>query len=116
MRKLLAQQHAQEMRVPDIQVVRYDRDGDRSLTLRHTRRRGRPLTEAAAEVVLHLRRLWGFPVRLETWEDDHRCTPLSLSPHRAQARVMTNTPATMSAMPLISRVVRCSRKRRRETA
>ena len=71
-RKLLASQHAQEIRVPDVQVVRYDRDGDRSLTLRHLRRRGRPLTEAAAEVVLHLRRLWGFAVRLETWEDDTR--------------------------------------------
>jgi stage V sporulation protein R len=71
-RKLLAQQHAQEMRVPDVQVVRFDRDGDRSLTLRHQRRRGRPLTEAAAEVVAHLRRLWGFSVRLETWENDVR--------------------------------------------
>ncbi len=71
-RKLLARQHAQEIRVPDVQVVRYDRDGDRSLTLRHLRRRGRPLTEATAEVVLHLRRLWGFPVRLETWENDFR--------------------------------------------
>jgi len=69
-RKLLAQQYAQENRVPDVQVVRYDRDGDRSLTLRHLRRRGRPLTEAAAEVVAHLRRLWGFGVRLETWEND----------------------------------------------
>ena len=72
MRKLLSQQHAQEMRVPDVQVVRYDRDGDRSLTLRHQRRRGRPLTDAAAEVVKHLRRLWGFGVRLETWENDVR--------------------------------------------
>jgi stage V sporulation protein R len=71
-RKLLATQHAQELRVPDVQVVRYDRDGDRSLTLRHIRRRGRPLHDAASEVVLHLRRLWGFPVRLETWEDDIR--------------------------------------------
>ena len=71
-RKLLAGQHAQEIRVPDVQVVRYDRDGDRSLTLRHLRRRGRPLTGAAAEVVLHLRRLWGFAVRLETWENDTR--------------------------------------------
>ena len=71
-RKLLGQQHAQEMRVPDVQVVRFDRDGDRSLTLRHQRRRGRPLTEAAAEVVAHLRRLWGFGVRLETWENDTR--------------------------------------------
>jgi len=72
LRKLLAQQHAQEIRVPDVQVVRFDRDGDRSLTLRHIRRRGRPLTDAAAEVVAHLRRLWGFGVRLEAWEEDER--------------------------------------------
>jgi stage V sporulation protein R len=69
-RKLLAQQHAQENRVPDVQVARFDRDGDRSLTLRHIQRRGRPLSDAAATVVAHLRRLWGFPVRLETPEDD----------------------------------------------
>ena len=72
LRKLLAQQHAQEIRVPDVQVVRFDRDGDRSLTLRHIRRRGRPLTDAAAQVVAHLRRLWGFGVRLEAFEDDER--------------------------------------------
>jgi len=72
LRKLLSQQHAQEIRVPDVQVVRYDRDGDRSLTLRHLRRRGRPLTDAAAQVVAHVRRLWGFGVRLETWENDER--------------------------------------------
>jgi spore cortex formation protein SpoVR/YcgB (stage V sporulation) len=72
LRKLLAQQHAQETRVPDVQIVRYDRDGDRSLTLRHLRRRGRPLTDAAAQVVAHLRRLWGFSVRLETWEEEER--------------------------------------------
>jgi stage V sporulation protein R len=71
-RKLLAQQHAQENRVPDVQVLRFERDGDRSLTLRHIRRRGRPLDDAAAKVVWHLRRLWGFPVRLETWENDAR--------------------------------------------
>jgi stage V sporulation protein R len=72
LRKLLAQQHTQEIRVPDVQVARFDRDGDRSLTLRHSRRRGRALNDAAAEVVAHLRRLWGFPVRLEAWEDDAR--------------------------------------------
>ena len=71
-RKLLAQQHAQEVRVPDVQVVTFDRDGDRSLTLRHHRRRGRPLTEATAQVLAHVRRLWGFAVRLETWENDTR--------------------------------------------
>ncbi|HSQ80507.1 MAG TPA: SpoVR family protein [Casimicrobiaceae bacterium] len=71
-RKLLSQQYAQESHVPDVQVLRYARDGDRSLTLRHHRHRGRPLTEAANEVVAHLRRLWGFAVRLETHEGDGR--------------------------------------------
>ena len=69
-RKLLSEQHAQHIRVPDVQVIRYERDGDRSLMLRHHCRRGRPLTEAAAQVVAHLRRLWGFPVRLETWDGE----------------------------------------------
>ena len=69
-RDLLAEQHSLEARVPDVQILRYDRDGDRSLTLTHTRRRGRPLSAAAAQVVAHLHRLWGFPVRLETWEKD----------------------------------------------
>ena len=69
-RKLLAQQHSNDERIPDVQVLRYDRDGDRSLTLRYTQRRGRGLDDAAREVVTHLRRLWGFPVRVETWESD----------------------------------------------
>jgi spore cortex formation protein SpoVR/YcgB (stage V sporulation) len=71
-RTLLAHQQTQDVRVPDVQVVSFDRDGDRSLTLRHLRHRGRPLNDAAAEVVAHLRRLWGFPVRLETWDDEAR--------------------------------------------
>jgi stage V sporulation protein R len=71
-RRLLALQHAHESRVPDVQVVRWNRDGDRSLTLRHVRRRARPLTDAANQVVAHLRRLWGFTVRLESWENDVR--------------------------------------------
>ena len=69
-RKLLAQQHAQEMRVPDVQVVALR---PRRRPLAHAAPlapRGRPLTEAAHGVVAHLRRLWGFPVRLETWEQD----------------------------------------------
>jgi len=71
-RRLLSHQHTQENRVPDVQIVRFDRDGDRSLTLRHQRRRGRPMTDAAEQVVAHLRRLWGFTVRLETWEDERQ--------------------------------------------
>jgi spore cortex formation protein SpoVR/YcgB (stage V sporulation) len=71
-RKLLSGQHTQDNRIPDVQIVAFDRDGDRSLTLRHHRRRGRPLTDSAAQVVAHLRRLWGFTVRLETWDDERR--------------------------------------------
>ena len=71
-RKLLSGQHTQENRVPDVQIVAFDRDGDRSLTLRHHQRRGRPLTDAASQVVAHLRRLWGFTVRLETWDEERK--------------------------------------------
>ena len=64
-RKLLARQHSLEERVPDVQILRYAQDGDRSLTLHYRQLRGRPLSAAAGEVVKHVRRLWGFPVRLE---------------------------------------------------
>jgi spore cortex formation protein SpoVR/YcgB (stage V sporulation) len=66
-RQLLAAQHSGDAHVPDVQVVAYEREGDRSLTLRHSAYRDRPLSDAASEVVRHLHRLWGFPVRLETW-------------------------------------------------
>jgi stage V sporulation protein R len=71
-RKLLAHQHSLEVRVPDVQVHRYARDADRSLTLRYRRLRGRPLSAAAGEVLKHVRRLWGFPVRLESVDTDNR--------------------------------------------
>jgi stage V sporulation protein R len=72
LRKLLSEQHAHETRVPDVQIVRYDRDGDRSLELQHIAYRDRPLAGAASEVVKHLYQLWGFPVRLETWKEGAR--------------------------------------------
>ncbi|MFO1319127.1 MAG: SpoVR family protein [Burkholderiales bacterium] len=66
-RRMLADQHKRENRLPDIQVTRYDRDSDRSLTLRHQLYRGRPLDgDESSEVLRHLGRLWGFPVRLES--------------------------------------------------
>jgi stage V sporulation protein R len=71
-RQILAEQYAVESHVPDVQVVRYDRDGDRSLRLRHRAHRERPLSEAVDEVVKHVHRLWGFSVRLETWSDGAR--------------------------------------------
>jgi stage V sporulation protein R len=66
-RRVRADHYERENRLPDIQVVRYERDGDRSLTLRHLVHRGRPLhEEETAEVLRHLGRLWGFSVRLES--------------------------------------------------
>ena len=61
-RRMLAEQYKRENMLPDIQVARYERDGDRSLTLRNQIFRGRPLAEDEAnEVLRHLGRLWGFP-------------------------------------------------------
>ncbi len=65
-RQLLSQQYNRDGMVPDIQVVRYDHRGDRSLTLNHRRHRGRPLSDESGEVLKHLSRLWGFTVRLNT--------------------------------------------------
>jgi stage V sporulation protein R len=72
-RRVLADHYERENRLPDIQVVRYERDGDRSLTLRHLVHRGRPLHEEETEEVLrHLGRLWGFTVRLESLSAEGR--------------------------------------------
>jgi stage V sporulation protein R len=69
-RTALADQYNLHSREPNIQVYRVDQRGDRSLTLRHTQYNRRPLNaENAAEVLKHLRRLWGFTVRLETVDD-----------------------------------------------
>ncbi|MCQ8896256.1 SpoVR family protein [Limnobacter humi] len=66
-RTLLADQYSRESTVPDIQVTSYARMTDRSLTLSHMSRRGRPLNDGEAEKTLaHVERLWGFPVHLET--------------------------------------------------
>ncbi len=70
-RSLLAEQHKRDAMVPDIQVLRYARNGDRSLSLQHRIARGRPLAEVEAhETLKHLSRLWGFKVRLEGVRED----------------------------------------------
>lgn len=65
-RKLLAQQYNRDALLPDIQVTNFARDGDRSLTVRHSVQRNRPLSADYTEVAKHLARLWGFPVRFES--------------------------------------------------
>jgi stage V sporulation protein R len=72
-RRMLADHYRRENLLPDIQVARYERDGDRSLLLRNQIYRGRPLADDEAnEVLRHLGRLWGFPVRLEAVDAEGR--------------------------------------------
>lgn len=55
------------MREPDIQIVNADIAGTRALTLRHDAHQARPLAaQSANEVLRHIRRLWGFDVRLDS--------------------------------------------------
>ena len=71
LRKRLATQYNRDNQIPDIQVVRYQRETDRSLVLRFQQHRGRPLhTDDATSVLKHLARLWGFKVRLEEMDPD----------------------------------------------
>ena len=71
-RELLSSQYNLGDREPNIQIVRVDRQGDRSLTLRHTQHRRQPVHDSASLVLKHLRRLWGFPVYLESTYRDER--------------------------------------------
>lgn len=76
---------------PDIQVYNVDKRGDRSLTLRYTQRNRRPLAETAPEVLKHLYKLWGFPVRLESIAEDgqthllHQCPPKKEEVHHKES-------------------------------
>lgn len=51
---------------PNIQVYHFNRDGDRSLTLRHIQHNRRPLGDTTHEMLRHLAKLWGFTVKIET--------------------------------------------------
>jgi len=65
-RQVVSEQHNLGNLEPDIQVYRVDTRGDRSLTLRHYRHNRRPLGDTTDEVLRHVRRLWGFTVRIES--------------------------------------------------
>jgi spore cortex formation protein SpoVR/YcgB (stage V sporulation) len=69
-RNLLSAQYDRDNRLPDIQVIDYARDGDRSLTIRHKQLRGRPLAKDYPRVLDHLQYLWGFKVRLEVTDEN----------------------------------------------
>ncbi len=69
-RQLLSEHFNIGNQEPDIQVYKVDVRGDRSMTLRYTQRNRRPLSEQSQEVLKHLYTLWGFPVKLETRNDE----------------------------------------------
>ncbi len=64
-RRLLSAQYDLGEREPDLQVVRVDVKGDRSLTMAHRQHRRRPLGTSTKDVMRHLHRLWGFPVHID---------------------------------------------------
>ncbi|MBN2885270.1 MAG: SpoVR family protein [Chromatiaceae bacterium] len=72
LRAALAEQYNLGTREPNIQVYKVDRRGDRSLTLRHFRHNRRPLGDSTEELLRHIRRLWGFTVRLEAVDEQGR--------------------------------------------
>jgi stage V sporulation protein R len=72
LRQALADQYNLGSREPNIQVFNVDRRGDRSLTLRHFRYNRRPLADGMDEMLRHVRRLWGFDVRLESVDEEGR--------------------------------------------
>jgi len=72
LRQYLAEQYNLGSREPNIQVYNVDLRGDRSLTLRHYRHNRRPLGDSIYEMLRHIRRLWGFDVRLESVEEEGR--------------------------------------------
>ncbi|MCB1774982.1 MAG: SpoVR family protein [Gammaproteobacteria bacterium] len=69
LRQALADQYNLGSREPNIQVYDVDVRGDRSLTLRHYSYNRRPLAGTVDEMLKHIRRLWGFDVRLESVDE-----------------------------------------------
>jgi spore cortex formation protein SpoVR/YcgB (stage V sporulation) len=72
LRQRLADQYNLGSREPNIQVYSVDLRGDRSLTLRHFRYNRRPLGDSMDEMLRHVRRLWGFTVRMEAVDEEGR--------------------------------------------
>ncbi|NLC22625.1 MAG: SpoVR family protein, partial [Halomonadaceae bacterium] len=69
-REALAAQYALSLREPNIQIHAANIRGDRSLLLHHVQDGRRPLGRSVYPVIRHLHQLWGFPVRLESINDE----------------------------------------------
>ena len=66
LRQAISLQYDLGTREPNIQVWNVNLRGDRTLTLRHTQYKDRPLSDSTLEVLKHTARLWGFGVAMES--------------------------------------------------
>ena len=73
-RHMLADQYNLGNREPNIQVYNVNMRGNRSITLRHIQHNRMPLDSDAQEVLKHVYRLWGFPVKLESVDVNNEIT------------------------------------------
>lgn len=69
-RNSLADMHEINNVTPDIQVWHADLKGDRVLRLRHTAYKGKMLDKDVIKVLEYIKRLWGYKVVLETWDNE----------------------------------------------
>ncbi|EAR08180.1 SpoVR family protein [Reinekea blandensis] len=84
-RSALADQYNLSTREPNIQIVDVNLRGDRSLTLKHTRHNNIPLNNECEEVLRHVHRLWGFDVRLESYDGDECVKRYRMPPEATSA-------------------------------
>lgn len=69
-REALSRQYNLSNNEPNIQVEDVALRGDRSLSLVHREKSGRPLNGATHEVLKHMHRLWQFDVKLSSVDDN----------------------------------------------
>ena len=80
-REMLAKQYDLSNLEPSVQVYNVNRSGDRSLTLRYYPMDERPLEpQSTLEILKHIYKLWGFPVRLEFVSEEGSITLIGACP------------------------------------
>lgn len=84
LRQILSEQYNLGNQEPDLQIFNVDKRGDRSLTLRYTQRNRRPLGNSTQEVLKHMYKLWGFPVKLECVSENEKPYIVSQCPPKKE--------------------------------
>ena len=79
-RQNLSEQYNLSINEPNIEVFKVDVTGDRSLTLRHTPTNNINLADTTGEVVKHLHKLWGFPVKIISTDKNGKEVELTRCP------------------------------------